>query len=221
MDRYRSLTSQQRWIASTVLGAASYLVILSSGRSIPTPIRLLCWFIPIGLIGYSISQISSMEEEISEGQGMRALLKQQEEHAIVRQHQLNMVSREVDFLGTLKAMHDEYGIQPNAPSPQDGNWGFNLGQPFGLLEASIPLDRKVVESLGEPALALWHYVSTKGHNVCDKEGWIKISTIRANWGKDRNLNTEGVREILSGLNSFGIGEWKDARLQDWKISLTL
>lgn len=221
MDRYRSLNSKQKWIASTVLGASTYLIILSSGRTIPTPLRLLCWSIPLGLIGYSFTQLAPMEEQISEEDGMRALLKQQEEHAIVRQHQLNMVSREVDFLGTLKALHDEYGIQPSPPSPQDGNWGFNLGNPFGLLEASIPLDRQIIESLGEPALALWHYCSQRNHNLCDKDGWVSIEKIRANWGKDRNLNTEAVRQLLSGLNNFGVGNWKDSRLQEWKLLLTL
>ncbi len=221
MDRYRSLNSKQKWIASTVLGSASYLILMAGGRSIPTPIRLLCWAIPIGHLGYSLTQLKPMEEQVSEEQGMKALLKQQEEHAIVRQHQLNMVSREVDFLGTLKAMHDEYGVEPSAPSPQDGNWGFNLGNPFGLLEASIPLDRKILESCGEPALALWHYISQRNHNLCDKDGWINISKVRANWGKDRNLNAEAVRQLLSGLSNFGVGSWKDSRLQEWKLLLTL
>ena len=72
-----------------------------------------------------------------------------------------MVSKEVDFISTLKAMHEEFGVVPSAPTPQDGNWGFNLGNPFGLLEASIPLDRKILESLGEPALALWHHLTQK------------------------------------------------------------
>lgn len=217
MDRVSTLNPKQRWIASTVLGAASYLILMAGGRSIPTPIRLLCWAIPLGHLGYSITQLKPMEEQVATEEGMAALMKQQQEHAIIREHQLNMVSREVGFLGTLKALHDEFGIQAPAPTAQDGNWGFNLGNPFGLLESSVPLDRKILEALGEPALALWHYVSTKNHNLCDKDGWIGIEKIRSNWGKSRQLNTEAVRQLLSGLNSFGIGTWKDSRLADYKL----
>lgn len=221
MDRISNLNPKQRWIASTVLGGASYLILMAGGRSIPTPIRLICWAIPLGHLGYSLTQLKPMEEQVTTEDGMIALMKQQQEHAIIREHQLNMVSREVGFVQTLKAMHDEFGVQPSAPTPQDGNWGFNLGNPFGLLEASVPLDRKIIESLGEPALALWHHLSTKNHNLCDKDGWIGIEKIRANWGKRRGLNTESVRELLSGLNSFGIGTWKDSRLADYKLLLMM
>lgn len=216
-----TLDPKQRWVASTALGCLSYLVILSSGKTIPLPLRTIAWAFPIGLLGYSIKCLTPMEEQIEQEQGMRALIQQQEEHALIRQHQLNLVTREMDYLATLNELRDQSAIAVDSPSPQDGSWGFDLGNPFGLLEASIPLDRKVLESLGEPALAVWGYVSQRNHNLCDKDGWVAISKIRANWGRNRNLDTESVRQLLSGLNSFGIGCWKDARQQEWKLLLSL
>ena len=55
MDRYRNLDAKQRWIASTMLGGASYLILMAGGRSIPTPIRLLCWAIPLGHLSYGLT----------------------------------------------------------------------------------------------------------------------------------------------------------------------
>lgn len=220
MDR-STLSPLHRWTVATALGSLSYLVILASGKTIPTPLRVLLWGFPIGLFAYSVRIIPAMEEQINQEQGMRSLIRQQEEHSIIRQHQLDMTSREINFLQTLDALRTETGLAVDPPSANDGNWGFSLGNPFGLLESSVPLDRKVLESLGEPALALWHYLSQRNHNLCDKNGWIGIEKIRANWGKDRNINTEGVRQLLSGLNSFSIGCWQDSRQQSWRLLQSL
>lgn len=220
MDRL-TLSPAHRWIASTSLAGLSYLVILSSGKVIPTPLRVLFWAFPIGLFGYSIRLIPAMEEQLNQEQGMRSLIRQQEEHSIIRQHQLGLVTREMEYLQTLEALRNEYSIHVDSPSAGDGSWGFNLGNPFSLLDESIPLDRKVIESLGEPALGIWHYLSQRNHNLCDKNGWIAIEKIRANWGKDRNLNTEAIRQLLSGLNSFSIGCWQDSRQQSWKLLQSL
>lgn len=220
MDRF-TLSPLHRWTVATSLGALSYLVILSSGKVIPTPLRVVMWAFPIGLFGYAVRTIPAMEEQINQEQGMRALIRQQEEHSIIRQHQLNMVSREVDFLQTLDALRTETGLAVDSPSAGDGNWGFNLGNPFGLLEASVPLDRKVLEAMGEPALALWHYLSQRNHNLCDKNGWIQIEKIRSNWGKNRGFDTEAIRQLLSGLSSFSIGTWQDSRQLSWQLLISL
>lgn len=220
MDR-STLSPVNRWTIATSLGALSYLVILSSGKSIPTPLRVMLWAFPIGLFAYSVRIIPAMEEQINQEQGMRSLIRQQEEHSIIRQHQLNMTSREIDFLQTLDALRTETGLAVDPPSARDGNWGFSLGNPFGLLEASVPLDRKVLEVMGEPALGVWSYISQRNHNLCNKDGWVPIEKIRSNWGKNRNFDTEAIRQLLSGLNSFGIGEWQDSRKANWKLLISL
>jgi hypothetical protein len=221
MHRIALATPAKTWQAAIVIGGASYLLLLAGGKSIPSPVRLLLWGLPIGMSLVAIANVADMERDSDEQVGMEALIRQQREHSIIREHQLTMANREIDYLGTLAELRNMVGLHVDAPSPgSDGQYGFDLGSPFALLEASMPLDQQIIESLGEPALALWHYLSQRAHQWCDKDGWIPIDRVRDNWGKRRNLDTEAVRSILSGLNTMGIGSWRDARLREWKLEIS-
>lgn len=214
------LSSTQTWIAAMSFAVSTYLLLLAGGRSIPAPLRIVLWGVPIGMSWIALSYLPEMEQDQDELMGMNALIRQQREHGVIRQHQLDLATREMEYLSTLAELKNGYGLNVEAPSPgADGQWGFSLGSPFALLEAGVPLDRQVIEQLGEPALTLWHYASQRAHNWCDKDGWMPIDKLRDNWGKRRGIDTEGIRQILSGLNSLGIGSWKDARLRDWRLEI--
>lgn len=195
-----NLTHGQRWSVAFIAGWLTWILGLSIARLLPPLLQFLFMAIPIVCFAIAAYELPRWRKEGRRLDLSESLREREFDHGLLNQHQLNLANLDLDFQVQQEALMELMGIAP----------------PQSLPESS--LEKRVSEVAGEIGLALLYYIQGRGSNLADAQGWIKVESLRSNWGKHYNMKTDEIRNILAGLGAIGIGEFKDAAKKEWRCT---
>ena len=194
------LTHGQRWAIAFVSGWLTWILGLSIARILPPLLQFLFLSVPIACFGIAAYELPRWRKQGRRHDLAESLKEREFDHGLMNQHQLTMATLDLDFQGQHQALMEIMGV----PAPQS------------LPESS--LEKRIAEVAGEMGIALLYYIQGRGANLADSQGWIKVESLRSNWGKHYAMKTDEIRNILASLGAIGIGEFKDAAKKEWRCS---
>jgi energy-coupling factor transporter ATP-binding protein EcfA2 len=103
----------------------------------------------------------------------------------------------------------------NSSEVQQLNQMFN--SPAAVRLPNLP--KQQTNKLPDPAIDLLKYVRDARFKHADSEGYFQVETLRANWGKKRNLGTSQLRELLREINTAGWGQFGESDFRTWKPNI--
>ena len=212
----------QQWAFLFGLATFTWFAVICFARLLPAPLQLLSALIPILLYTHALHILPKWQKQGRRSDLAESLIEREIDHKMLRQHHLNVSTIDLDFNQTMQALHEMY---PDATIVEEENQAIGatphaqLSLPDQAAQA-INLQQQVQQIAGETGWKLVTYLTGKGAQYCDRDGWFSIERLRVNWGRNNNLNKQQLTELLSLLTQHQVGEWRDSSLSEWRLLLT-
>ncbi|MCY7276158.1 MAG: hypothetical protein LH702_21085 [Phormidesmis sp. CAN_BIN44] len=211
-----------QWMASIGIGILTWFVAISFVRALPPPLQLLSMLVPIASFGYGLYVLPKWQEEGKQQDLIKSLVERERAHRLMRQHHLNLASGDVEFDGAMRALKEMYPEEIEVT--QEAERGTTPHAQLAPPDQStylLKVQQEVMQACGDIGWSAIEYVSGRGAQNCDKDGWISVEKLRDNWAKVYGLKADDLRSLLSSLTNIQVGEWKDSNLKEWRLLLTL
>lgn len=205
-----------QWMASIGIGILTWFGAISFVRALPPPLQLLSMLVPIASFSYGLYVLPKWQVEGKRADLIDSLKERELAHRMMRQHHLNLATDDIEFDGTMRELEAMYPVDP--PDSMTPHAQLALPEQATYL---LKIQQEVMQSAGDIGWSLIEYLSGQGLQYCEKDGWISVEKLRANWGKKFGLNTENLKTLLSTLGGIQAGEWRDSSLKEWRLLLTL
>ncbi|MGV0028222.1 hypothetical protein [Phormidesmis priestleyi] len=205
-----------QWAIAFSLGILTWFVAISFVRVLPAALQLLSMLFPIACFAYALYVLPKWQETGKRKDLINSLKEREFAHRMMRQHHLNLTTDDLGFDGTLRELEAMYAVE----EPQQNvtpHAQLSLPEQATYL---LKIQQEVMQSCGDIGWALVEYVSGRGTQYCDQDGWISLEKLRSNWGRNLGLSTENLKQLLIALNNIQIGEWRDSSLREWRLLLT-
>lgn len=211
-----------QWAVSIGLGIVVWFCAVSFVRFLPAPLQLLSMLIPIACFSYGLYVLPKWQEEGKQQDLIKSLMERERAHRLMRQHHLNLASGDVEFDGAMRALREMYPEEIEVTQQEEhGSTPHAQLAPPQQATYLLKVQQEVMQACGDIGWAAIEYVSGRGAQNCDKDGWISVDKLRDNWAKVYGLKVDDLRSLLSALTNIQVGEWRDSSLKEWRLLLTL
>lgn len=211
----------RQWSVAFGIGAFTWFAIVCFARLLPAPLQLLTMLVPIACFSFALYILPKWQEEGRRSDLIASLAEREWSHNLMNQHHFNIAGMDLENHAATQELVNLFAID-EAPIQS---------APVELQESTTPiaqqaakllqLKQDVFQSAGEVGWALVEYLAGRGSQHCDNDGFITVEKLRSNWGRNFGLKTEPLRQLLIALSNAGAGEWKDANLKDWRLTINL
>jgi hypothetical protein len=212
----------KQWAVSFGLGCFTWFCAVCFVGSLPPGLQLLTMFIPLVCFIVAVTLLPKWQKEGRRADLVDSLKEREWNSQVMGRHQVNMAAIGVDYDQELKALAELYA--PPAPTePASGRYAVpHAGLPIAdQANSLLKIQQEVMQCCGDVGWALVEYITGKGAQYCEGEGWISVEKLRSNWGKHFGLNTEHAKQLLIALSNIQLGEWRDSSLKEWRLLLTV
>ncbi|MBW4421557.1 MAG: hypothetical protein KME13_20420 [Myxacorys californica WJT36-NPBG1] len=212
----------KQWAVAFGLGCFTWISSVCFVAYLAPPLRLLTMFIPLVFFLVAVTLLPKWQKEGRRNDLVDSLKEREWNSQVMGRHQVNMVAISVDYDQELKALADLYAT-PTPDEPASGRYSTpHAGLPIAdQANSLLRIQQEVMQCCGDVGWALCEYLTGKGGQYCDSDGWISVEKLRSNWGKNFGLKTENIKQLLIAISNIGLGEWKDSSLKEWRLLLTV
>lgn len=207
----------QQWALTFGAGCFAWFILICFARLLPPAIQFLTFLVPILCFIHALHILPKWQKEGRRQDLTESLIEREISHSMMNQHHRNLATMDLDHnqqmqeLGNLyPEQTDEWGAIPHAElaPPEQATYLLKVKQ-------------DVMQACGDIGWLCLEYLSSKGTQQADKDGWISLEKVRSNWGRNYGLNTDNLRDLLIALTGIQIGEWRDSSMREWRLLLTL
>lgn len=206
----------QQWGVAVGIGFLTWFLGISFAKILPAPLQLLTMLIPIACFSYALWILPKWQKEGSRQDLIDSLVEREGAHKLMRQHHLNLGFIDREFEQTAQAMDEAYGIDPE-PITATPHAELSLPDKASHL---LRVQQEVMQACGDIGWLFVEYVSSKGAQYCDSDGWINVDKLRSNWARNYGLNADNLKQLMIALNNIQIGEWRDSSMREWRLLLS-
>lgn len=204
------------WMTSFGGGVVTWFAVICFARVLPPPLQFLSMLCPIASFGYSLWVIPKWQQEGK----YRDLAEAVGDRRLQRQFQLDLQGVDSEFDAIEREMEAMYTTTPsdtpsNTPTLQLMPY-VRLSLPAKVNQSST-LQEHSKEVAGENGAKLVAYLTGKGGQYCDADGWISVEKLRVNWSRNNKLAKKDLLELLSTLTYHQIGEWRSSECVEWRL----
>lgn len=201
------------WMTSFGGGVVTWFAVICFARVLPPPLQFLSMLCPIASFGYSLWVIPKWQQEGK----YRDLAEAVGDRRLQRQFQLDLQGVDSEFDAIEREMEAMYepAVPPTTPPAQLQPYA-RLSLPAKATQA-MTLPEKGRAIAGDDGFKLVGYLTGKGAQYCDADGWIEFNRLRTGWGRNNGMNKEKLMDLLTTLTYHQVGAWKSSACSEWRL----
>ncbi|GAP99132.1 hypothetical protein [Leptolyngbya sp. NIES-2104] len=207
----------QQWALTFGAGCLTWFCLVCFARLLPPAVQFLTFLVPILCFIHALHILPKWQKEGRRKDLTESLIERELSHSMMNQHHRNIAVMDLDHNQQMQELGNLYPEQTE-------EWGTTPHAELAPPEQAtylLKVKQDVMQACGDIGWLCLEYLSAKGTQQADKDGWISIEKIRSNWGRNYGLNTDNLRELLVALTGIQLGEWRDSSMREWRLLLTL
>lgn len=208
----------QQWALTFGAGCFTWFALICFARLLPPSIQFLTFLLPILCFTHALHILPKWQKQGRRKDLTESLIEREVAHSMMNQHHRNLAAMDLDHTQQMQELGALFGVESE---PEPGATPHAELAPPEQSTYLLKVKQDVMQACGDIGWLALEYLSSKGTQISDKEGWISVEKIRSNWGRNYGLNTDNLRELLVALTGVQIGEWRDSSMREWRLLLTL